>query len=142
MRTSMTKPWESKWGQDELSIANSDCIVESGSPFNCAAILLHDFLGSHSRGSLEKVGKLVTKRRAQMAVSARTWLLLTARVENAEEEGRLIGVIALSASEGAPIWGSPVRRRFETREWSGMMGERCPLNRMSDVRSKLLALYL
>jgi hypothetical protein len=50
------------------------------------------------------------------------WLFLTVRVENAEEEGRLTGVIALSASEGAPIWESPVRRRFEAREWSGMMG--------------------
>jgi len=49
------------------------------------------------------------------------WLLLTVRVENAEKEGRLTGVIALSASEGAPIWGSPVRRRFEAREWSDMM---------------------
>lgn len=49
------------------------------------------------------------------------WLLLTVRVENAEEEGRLTGVIALSALEGAPIWGGPVRRRFDARERSGMM---------------------
>jgi hypothetical protein len=41
---------------------------------------------------------------------------LTVRVENADEEGRLNGVIALSASDGAPIWGSPVRRRFAARE--------------------------
>jgi len=122
MRTSLTRSWESKWGQDELSIANSDCIVESGILFNCAAILRHDFLGSHWWGSLENVGKLATKRRAERAVSGRMWLLLIVRVVNADEEGRLIGVIALSASEGAPILGSPVRRRFEGRECSGMMG--------------------
>jgi hypothetical protein len=121
MRTSLTKSWESKWGQDELSIANSKCIVESGSLCNCAPILRHISLGSHWRGSLENVEKLATKRRAQMVVNGRTWLLLTIRVENAEEEGRLTGVIVLSASEGAPIWGGPARRRFEAREWSGMM---------------------
>ena len=121
MRTSLTKSWESKWGQDELSIENSDCIVASGSLFNCASTLRQAFLGSHWRGFLENVGKLATKRRAQMEVSGNTWLLLTVRVENAEEEGRLTGVIALSASEGAPIWGGPLRRRFEAREWSGMI---------------------
>jgi len=56
-----------------------------------------------------------------MEVSGRTWLLLTLRVENAEDEGRLIGVMGLSASEGAPIWGGPVRRRFTARERSDMM---------------------
>jgi hypothetical protein len=121
MRTSLTRSWESKWGQDELSIANSDCIVESGVLFNCAPILRHDFLGSHWWGSLENVGKLATKRRAERVVSVRMWSHLMVRVENAEEEGRLTGVIALSASEAAPIWGGP-RRRFEAREWSGMMG--------------------
>ena len=64
---------------------------------------------------------MATKARAQRAVSGRTWLLLIIRVENAEEEGRLTGVIALSASEGAPISGGPVRRRFEDREGSGMI---------------------
>jgi hypothetical protein len=48
-------------------------------------------------------------------------LLLTLRVENAEDEGRLIGVMGLSASEGAPIWGGPVRRRFTARERSDMV---------------------
>jgi len=71
MRTSLTRSWESKWGQDELSIANSDCIVESGILFNCAATLRHDLLGSHWCGSLENVGKLATKRRAERAVSGR-----------------------------------------------------------------------
>ena len=70
---------------------------------------------------MENVGKLSTKTRAQVAVSERTWLLLTIRVENAEEDGRLIGVIALSDSEGAPIWECPALRRFELREWLGMM---------------------
>lgn len=121
MRTSLTKSWESKLGQDALSIANSTCIVESGSLSNCAPTIPHTFLGSHWRGSLENVGKLSTKTREQMAVSGRTWLLLAIRVENAEEEGRLTGVIASSASEGAPIWECPLRRRFEAREWSGMM---------------------
>lgn len=122
MRTSLTRSCESKWGQDELSIANSDCIVESGILFNCAAILRHDFLGSHWWGSLENVGKLATKRRAERAVSVRMWSHLIVRVENAEEEGRLTGVIALSALDAAPIWGGPDRRRFEPLEWSGMMG--------------------
>jgi hypothetical protein len=103
MRTSLTKSLESKWGQDELSIEKSNCIVESGSSCNCALITRHTSLGSHWRGSLENVGKLAIKRRAQMVVSGRTWLLFTVRVQNAEEEGRLNGVIALSASEGAPI---------------------------------------
>jgi len=56
-----------------------------------------------------------------MEVNGRIWLLLIVRVENAEEEGRLIGVMALSASEGAPIWGGPVRRRFAARERSDMI---------------------
>ena len=116
MRTSLTRSWESKWGQDVLSIANSDCIVESGVLFNCVAILRHDFLGTHCWESLENVGNLATKRRAARAVSGRMWSLLTVRVENAEEDGRLTGVIALSASEGAPIWGGPDLRRFEGRE--------------------------
>jgi hypothetical protein len=94
MRTSLTRSWESKWGQDVLSIANSDCIVESGVLFNCVAILRHDFLGTHCWESLENVGNLATKRRAARAVSGRMWSLLTVRVENAEEDGRLTGVIA------------------------------------------------
>jgi len=56
-----------------------------------------------------------------MVVSGRTWLLFTARVEYDEEEGRLPGVMALSASEGAPIWGGPVRRRFAARKRSDMI---------------------
>ena len=102
-------------------MANSDCILESGSLSSRAPIICHAFVGSHWRGSLENLKKLATKTRAQRAVSGRTWLLLIIRVENAEEEGRLTGVIASSASEGAPISGSPVRRRFEVREGSGIM---------------------
>ena len=121
MRTSFTRSWDSRWGQDELSIANSVCIVESGRFFSRSPIICHRFLGSHWRGFLDNLGKLATKRRAQMEVSGRIWLLLTLRVENAEDEGRLIGVMGLSASEGAPIWGGPVRRRFTARERSDMM---------------------
>jgi hypothetical protein len=56
-----------------------------------------------------------------MEVNGKIWSLLIVRVENAEEEGRLIGVMALSASEGAPIWGGPVRRRFAALERSDMI---------------------
>jgi hypothetical protein len=120
MRTSLTRSWESRWGQDELSIANNVCIEESGRHFSCAPTTCHRFLGSHWRGSLDNLGKLATKTRAQMEVRGRTWLLLIVRIESAEEEGILTGFMGLSASEGAPICGGPVRRRFAARERSDM----------------------
>jgi hypothetical protein len=79
----------------------------------------------------------------QIEVNDRIWLLLTVRVENAEEEGRLIGVMALSASEGAPIWGGPVRRRFAARERADMISVVVVVReKESDGRLVSKALYL
>ena len=87
-----------------------------GTSFKPATITCHFSLGSHWRGSLDRLGKEAANTRAHITVNGSRRFSFKVRVENVVAEGTLAGVMFSSASDGAPkVRFAAARRRFAVR---------------------------